>query len=83
MLQIYLYLFYFFVKGFPADYELDGELFVGRGQFQTTVSIVKNKSNMDNARWKTIKFHIFDAPNIAGKFENRINTIAEYFRENE
>ncbi|XP_072042651.1 DNA ligase-like [Amphiura filiformis] len=72
-----------FTEAFPSDYELDGELFVGRGQFRSTVSIVKTKSNIDDAKWKTVKFHIFDAPNISGTFEHRINTIAQYFKENE
>ena len=72
-----------YTQGFPSDFELDGELFTGRGQFQSTVSIVKKKSDIDDAKWKTVKFHIFDAPNISGKFEHRINTISQYFEENE
>ena len=69
-------------QSFPSDYELDGEFFTGRGDFRTTVSIVKTKLKIDDEKWKTVKFHIFDAPNIKGTFEDRINIIGEYFVQN-
>lgn len=34
---------------------LDGELFGGRGKFQSTVSIVKTPGS---GKWKDIKFHV-------------------------
>lgn len=34
---------------------LDGELFGGRGEFQSTVSIVKNPGIDD---WKKLKYHV-------------------------
>ena len=40
-------------QGLPRDMELDGELFGGRGQFQSTVSIVKTP---ESSRWKDIKY---------------------------
>ena len=71
----------FISKGYPSDMELDGELFGGRGKFQSTVSIVKSAGS---ERWKEIKYHVFDAPHLANKpFETRMQAIKEYFDENE
>ena len=60
---------------------LDGELFGGRGEFQSTVAIVKNAGS---PRWKEISYHIFDAPSL-GKmgFEKRVEAITNYFTKNE
>ena len=44
-----------FIKDLPHGMELDGELFGGRGKFQSTVSIVKGGPS---DRWKDIKFHV-------------------------
>lgn len=44
----------------PKDVTLDGELFGGRGEFQTTVSIVKT---INDPHWKDITFQVrFTAP---------------------
>jgi len=43
----------------PKDYRLDGELFVGRKEFQSTVSIVR-KAVPDNDEWRKVKFMAFD-----------------------
>ncbi|GFO25016.1 DNA ligase [Plakobranchus ocellatus] len=70
-----------FTKDLPKDIHLDGELFGGRGQFQSTVSIVKTA---ESPKWKDIKYHVFDAPHMGKEvFEKRMNTIKEYFEENE
>lgn len=50
---------------------LDGELYLGRGRFQETVSIVKKKRPID-AEWEKLTFCVFDAPEAGGGFENRI-----------
>jgi len=60
----------FFVLGFPANVALDGELFMGRGQFQATVSITRRQNGGD--LWRKIKFVVFDAPTVAGGFEERL-----------
>ena len=44
-----------FIRDLPQDMTLDGELFGGRGKFQSTVSIVKSGPS---DRWKGIKFHV-------------------------
>ena len=51
-----------FIKDLPYGMELDGELFGGRGKFQSTVSIVKGGPS---DRWKDIKFHV-SHPNLPG-----------------
>jgi DNA ligase 1 len=50
---------------------LDGELWLGRGRFQETVSIVRRQT--PDARWDRIQYRIFDAPLVAGGFEVRLN----------
>ena len=57
---------------------LDGELFGGRGKFQTTVSIVKTAGS---GRWKDIQFYIFDAPSIKKSFEGRIDDLKYLFED--
>ena len=42
-------------QGFPSDMTLDGELFGGRGKFQSTVSIVKTPGS---GKWKDVKFYV-------------------------
>lgn len=39
-------------------YALDGELFIARGEFQATVSIVRTQQ--EDKGWNRIRFHIFD-----------------------
>jgi len=58
----------------PND-TLDGELFLDRGEFQRTMSIVRRHS--PDERWKEIKFMVFDAPDQGGTFEDRIKALTE------
>ncbi|XP_025115282.1 uncharacterized protein LOC112576783 isoform X2 [Pomacea canaliculata] len=68
-----------FTADLPKEMHLDGELFGGRGQFQSTVSIVKNAECDD---YKKIKYHVFDSPSLEKKpFEERITAIKDYFEE--
>jgi DNA ligase-1 len=47
----------FFRNALPANEKLDGELFVGRGLFPETVSIVKSH---EDKGWSKIKYRVFD-----------------------
>mmetsp|Transcript_6410 Transcript_6410/g.13121 ORF Transcript_6410/g.13121 Transcript_6410/m.13121 type:complete len:510 (+) Transcript_6410:42-1571(+) len=47
-----------FVRGLPRDEELDGELFVGRGEFQRCVSIVRRLDAGEE--WNAVTFCVFD-----------------------
>jgi DNA ligase-1 len=58
-----------FVRDLPAD-TLDGELWVGRKQFQKTTSIVR--SGAAGLEWKNVSYVVFDAPNARGGFEDRL-----------
>ncbi|XP_059154925.1 uncharacterized protein LOC131940296 [Physella acuta] len=70
-----------FTKDLPKDIYLDGELFGGRGQFQSTVSIVKTA---ESPKWKDIKYHVFDSPRMGKEtFEKRMNIIKDYFEEHQ
>jgi len=53
-----------FELGLP-DYKLDGELFLGRNQFEETISIVKRKE--PDSRWNQIRYAIFDVPSLDHK----------------
>ncbi len=63
-----------FVSGLPNT-ALDGELWIGRKQFQRTVSIVRRQDKSDH--WKEVRFLVFDAPSFRGEFEARLKFLAE------
>ena len=53
---------------------LDGELFSGRGEFNTTVSIVRSEND---PRWKDVVYLLFDAPSQGSQpFEDRMAILA-------
>ena len=58
-----------FTAGWP-DFPLDGELWVGRGQFSNAVSIVRQRTP-DDAAWRTLHFMVFDLPAHPGPFAER------------
>ncbi|KLO11458.1 DNA ligase/mRNA capping enzyme [Schizopora paradoxa] len=67
-----------FIEKLPKDVTLDGELFGGRGQFQSTVSIVKSAGS---PRWKEITFQIFDVPSKGEEpFEDRLEWLNSNFK---
>ena len=57
---------------------LDGELWIRRGQFQKTVSIVK-KLIPNDTEWLDITYVIFDAPTHGGTFEERLDSVKEKY----
>jgi DNA ligase-1 len=64
-----------FVEGLPSD-PLDGELWIDRGQFQKTVSIVRR---IDAGRaWEQIRYLIFDAPHLKDPFEARMDYVQAF-----
>jgi DNA ligase-1 len=64
-----------FTAALPA-LALDGELWLGRGKFQATVSTVRKKTAND-AEWRNVRFMVFDAPAVAGGFESRLAQAAQ------
>lgn len=63
-----------FVAGLPSE-PLDGELWIGRKQFQRTVSIVRRQDKSDH--WKQVRYVVFDAPKLDQGFEKRLQFVRE------
>jgi hypothetical protein len=59
-----------FTAGLP-DCRLDGEIFAGRGMFQTLVSIMQSKGS----DWHGLEYWIFDLAE-AGTFEERLGRLS-------
>src|SRR5581483_8282872 len=57
-----------FTAGLPPV-PIDGELWIGRKQFQRTVSIVRRHDAGE--QWREVRFVAFDAPGHPGPFEAR------------
>jgi DNA ligase-1 len=60
----------YFLAELPRDVALDGELWIGYGKFEETISIVRSETPDD--RWKLIRYMVFDAPQAPGPFEQRM-----------
>lgn len=58
-----------FTVGWP-NIPLDGELWIGRGQFSRTVSTVRKKIP-DEIQWHALHFMVFDLPAHPGSFSER------------
>jgi DNA ligase 1 len=59
------------------DFHLEGELWGGRGTFETTVSIVLQQAAEDD--WLRLKFAIFDVPQVHGTFTRRLTKAQAWF----
>ncbi|MBU2223656.1 MAG: DNA ligase [Gammaproteobacteria bacterium] len=62
-----------FVADFPKT-ALDGELWMARNQFAATFSIVSKHIAVDS-EWQQMPYFIFELPNAAGTFTERINAM--------
>lgn len=63
-----------FTRGWP-DVPLDGELWIGRGAFEATVSTVR-RTIPDDVAWKRVRFMVFDLPAGEGTFRHRFNELS-------
>ena len=61
-----------FTAGFPLI-ALDGELWVGLGRFEETVSIVTRDVPHDG--WRRVRYMVFDLPEAPGVFDARLHTL--------
>jgi hypothetical protein len=52
------------------DEDLDGELYLGPGQLYEAISIVKTKP--PTHAWRKLRYMVFDAPDAAGPFRERL-----------
>ncbi len=64
-----------FTQHFPP-FALDGELWVGHGQFEQTLSIVRQQT--PHAGWQKISYQIFDVPNQDGGLLARLSVLENY-----
>lgn len=60
----------YFLFELPRNIALDGELWIGHGKFEETISTVRSETPDD--RWKNVHFMVFDAPQAKGTFEQRM-----------
>lgn len=67
-----------FVADLPP-FALEGELWGGRGSFETTAAIVQRQD--DPAGWLQLRFGIFDAPQAPGPFRRRIELATAWFAD--
>lgn len=58
-----------FVESFPQQ-PLDGELWLGRGEFQTLASIIK--TGAEDSRWHSVRYMVFDLPDQQQRFNQRL-----------
>lgn len=61
---------------FTADFPplpLDGELWVGRGRFEETASIVSRHTPHDG--WRRVRYMVFDLPDDPGTFDERLQNL--------
>lgn len=59
-----------FTAGWPLE-PMDGELWAGRGGFETALSTVRQQQP-DEQAWRGIRFMVFDLPGHPGVFSERI-----------
>lgn len=67
-----------FIDDFPKQH-LDGELWISRQSFELLVSTVRDKQP-DEEAWEKVKFMVFDMPDVAEDFNQRLkqlNTLIE------
>ncbi len=68
-----------FVAGFPRR-PLDGELWIGRGQFERLSATVRRQVP-DDAEWRNVRYMIFELPQDPGTFRERVDTMRHVVNE--
>jgi len=67
-----------FIKDYPK-FEIDGELWTKREDFENISSIVRDKN--PNKNWSEIKHYIFEVPNAKGDLFQRLSKVKPYENE--
>ncbi len=62
---------HWFVENFPETH-FEGELWIGRGKFEETLSIVQ-REEVDEDGWKKVRLMLFDMPQHGGTFSQRFD----------
>ncbi|WP_051216411.1 DNA ligase [Ferrimonas futtsuensis] len=60
---------HWFTAELPA-LELEGELWIGRGQFESLLSVVRDQTP-DDQQWRQVQFQLFDMPGVMQPFWQR------------
>jgi DNA ligase 1 len=68
-----------FTRGFPAR-ALDGELWIGRGQFERLSGVVR-KEAPDAREWRQVRYLLFELPGAEGSFSERIAVLNQIVAE--
>ena len=68
-----------FIERLPAV-PLDGELWLGRGRFETLSGLVR-RQEPDVAAWRELRYMVFDLPGASGNFAERAQRIAALVRQ--
>ena len=68
-----------FTKGFPKQ-AMDGELWLGRGQFDVLSGTVRKHVPID-AEWRDVRYMVFELPRAQGTFEVRAQRIAQLVKQ--
>jgi DNA ligase 1 len=64
-----------FSQGFPP-FELDGELWIGRGRFEEVASVTSRAE--PHAGWERLSYQIFEVPNAPGGLDARLRRLRDY-----
>ena len=68
-----------FLAGLPKQ-PLDGELWIGRSQFERVSGIVRRETP-DDAAWRDVRYMIFELPGAQGTFAERVEQIGRLVRQ--
>jgi len=74
-----IYAPFWFTKDFPP-FELDGELWSKREDFENIQNIVLDKN--PTSKWNEITYNIFEVPNTNGNFYKRLEKINSWLEKN-
>lgn len=65
-----------FIARLPPDQPLDGELWLGRRQFDALSALVRSEPP-DEAGWRRVRYMVFELPDAPGTFEERARRMAD------
>lgn len=67
-----------FTRDFPP-FEMDGELWIGRGRFEDVASITSRRQ--PHSGWRDISYNIFEVPNASGGLDARLARLRDYLSD--
>ena len=68
-----------FIKGLPKT-ALDGELWIGRGEFERLSGTVRRQQPVDE-EWRQVRYRVYDLPGAPGNFTERLARLADIVRQ--